>query len=183
MVQNMTQDGAMPASPDWNVIRELYNKGLPIRNIAEQFGLKVGTIAARASRGNWKRIVTQANAIAQSVQVQVQGKEPDSPESNHLTQASTNVKQSLANALLEATGTLDTLPKSKSLKSRSASAQLLSTLAGVGKTVFGWSESSQSPAVRINVLSTFQVSPSPQEQKPVIDVTPAKAIEPPSEQA
>lgn len=165
----------MPVSPDWNVIRELYNKGLPIRKIAEQFNLKVGTIAARASRGNWKRIVTQANAIAQSVQVQIQGNEPETPESNHLTKASTTVKGSLANALLQATGCLDTLPTSKSLKSRSASAQLLATLAGVGKTVFGWSDSNQTPAVRISVVANaVSISESEQPktitQAPVIDV-------------
>lgn len=187
---------ALPLQVDWNKVQSMYLKGMTPKQIGELLGIKADSVSARAFRYKWRKSLLDSSVIVKAHNDAIQGNEPETPESSHLTKASASVKGSLANALLQATGCLDTLPQSKSLKSRTASAQLLSTLAGVGKTVFGWSEGQSTPSVRINVMANCTLSPPDQakaiEQAPVIDVTPvlnnppvqasdAEELKPPSE--
>lgn len=144
--------------PDWNLIRELYNKGLALRQIAEQFGLQVGTVASRASRGNWRATATRAKQIAQSVQKGVESEDKGDEEPNKLSKASSLVRSKLSDELLRAVDTLTSTKPSKRLESQMRRASVMQTLAGAAKPVYGWSEGQSQPAVRIAIMgATVQV--------------------------
>lgn len=156
--------------PDWNLIRELYNKGLPLRKIAEQFNLQVGTVASRASRGNWKRIAAEATTIAQNALIET--KEKPAAESA-VTKHSEAAKAGLAGILARSVEKLQAIALNSPKAALKANAELESVVRNC-KTVFGWSEGQSTPAVRINLLGSFTVQPKEPAlpQAPVIDVTP-----------
>jgi len=167
---------------DWNLIRDLYSKGMTPSKIADQTGVQVGTICSRASRGRWKAVAQQANSIVQ-VEIQHPKQEPESPESSALAKASASVRAALSQELLRSVAALDTLKPSKRLESQRERANVVQTITGTAKTVFGWSDGQSNPSVRINVLSSFAIEPAQQpEQGKVIDVTPALATPKPIEQ-
>ncbi len=157
---------------DWNLIRDLYSKGMTCTEIAKETGVQSGTIASRASRGQWKAVATKANSI---VQVEIQGSkaESHSGEITGLAKHSAKARQSLSDELLRAVDTLTATKHSKRLETQGKRASVVQTLASAAKTVYGWSESSAQPLIRMNVLGSIQVQSEtlPESQtQPVIDV-------------
>jgi len=60
--------GRLEIAADWQAIRSLYLDGANYRELGEKFGVKEGTIKARANREGWSKIpVRHRNATIRSV--------------------------------------------------------------------------------------------------------------------
>ena len=141
-------------NPDWELIRELYNSGIPLKAIETQTGVKVGTIAARASRARWREIATKAKQLVQFTE--------DCQESTpgaHLDSSSKRVRNALAVDLTRVVDLLEEKP-AKSLASALKRQRQLEPAVRNAKVVFGWNEDSQSTLVNINLLAQATIAPA-----------------------
>ena len=155
---------AMPQAvqADWNLIREMYTQGLKCAEIEKQTGVKAGTIASRASRCKWTGVALQAK---QAVQKLIKGSEGES--ASKLGDSSERTRSRLARLVERSAERIEEM----TLKSPSHALKVNQELESVvrnAKTVFGWTENQQAPAIRIAVLAqvtlteqgTVQTDPS-----------------------
>ena len=152
---------------DWEVIRELYLKGVPLRQIQEQTGVQCTTIASRASRKGWKAIALKAKQVMQSMERPISVDSQPS-EQGALSKASALVRGKLSDELLRAVDTLTATKPSKRVETQMRRAGVIQTLSGAAKVIHGWSEGSAQPAVRIQVMGNAVIAPEP--PAPAIDV-------------
>ena len=147
---------------DWDVIRELYLKGLPLREISEKVGVQQSTISSKATRAGWKQAAQRASAL---VQVSVN----EAKEETQLSKQSERARSGLAATLERFVAKIETMEPKTVKAALKASGELESVVRNC-KTVFGWSESQSQPAVRINILGSATIATDGPAEKPAIDL-------------
>ncbi len=124
----------------WAKAKVLYLSGQPWETIAGKLGLNKATLAQRASKEGVTRIKAQMDVIAKQTQ--------------SLESLSTLVRQKLAS---DAVSTLERIDNYslEDIKDEATREQILGSISKRSALVFGWSESGESPAISINLLSSM----------------------------
>lgn len=156
-------------TPDWNRIQILYLQGIAPKEIERQTGVSANRVSARALRYGWSEALRKSRANV-SVTIQATGA---NPSESSISKASEAVRSGLADVLTRSVEKIQAIAF-KTPKAALKANQELECVVRNAKTVFGWSDSSQTPSVRISILNSIVE----RDEKPVIDVTPL----PPSEQ-
>ena len=143
---------------DWGVIQQLYMSGVPVLEIERKTGVKQGTICGRASRARWRELAIRAKEAVQAVQ---------EPHEESIGSASKTARERLAKHIV---ATLDKLPVPGSWSAGAKQHQALESTVRNAKTVFGWGESTQAPAVRISILAQSAIVH--EGSSPIADVAP-----------
>ncbi len=161
---------------DWHLAQILYNQGVPLKEVCERCNVLLATLQKRITREGWVERKEQAKAIvsirltedrnSQTVTVQTQ-----ETKSNEL---SSTLLQRMRSRLDYITEGWDSGKKQKPIKTDSERIKALSLLnqaADIGKTLFGWGQSTGSVAIDLTFLHKAEVVAAPVVDKgPVIDV-------------
>ena len=142
---NLTYMQAVQA--DWDLIQTLYAQGVGPKEISARTGVKADSISSRASRRNWQRLVT---ATKQVMQEPIREK-PEIDEHSKRTRAALGKFVSRSAELVE-----QEIPRLTGKRAIRLN-QDLEPLVRNAKQVFGWSENSNEPAVRINLPASTAV--------------------------
>jgi hypothetical protein len=139
------------AKADWDLIQSLYVSGIKPKEIEARTGVKADTVSARASRKKWVALTAR---VKETLQVRENGQgEAVIATSNHRSERARN---SLAAILERAIDRIEQMP----VQSGKAALKLASELEPVVrscKVIHGWSDSAQSPLVRISVMAGSSV--------------------------
>ena len=125
----------------WARAKVLYLSGTTWKAIAAQLGLKEATLANRAWKEGLTRIKKEMTIISNKPTVSLES-------------LSTLVRQKLAS---DAVSTLERIDNYSldDLKDEATREQILGSISKRSALVFGWSESGESPAISINLLSSM----------------------------
>lgn len=132
------------------LVQTLYLQGHKPFQISAKTGIGQGTIKTWAHRHGWLRAVNKTKDIADSTIAPVLAESANQA----LAKASTRTRHRAAKAIEEA---LDVLPTVRSWNQAAKVQSQLEPLVRNAKQVFGWSENSTEPAVRINLLASTAV--------------------------
>ncbi len=165
--------------PNWELAKLLHSQRVALKEICDRCNVRYDTLQKRIAREGWVERRQQASAVlsvtlkqtgnSQSVEVQAQ-----ETKSNEL---SSTLLQRMRSRLDYITEGWDSGKKQKPLKTDSERIKALSLLnqaADIGKTLFGWGQSTGSVALNVTFLKHAQVSTAPEQPKladaAVIDV-------------
>jgi len=125
---------------EWEKAKVLYLSGKGWKAIGDQLGLRPATLQTKASKEGVTRIKREIEGITKQTQ--------------SLESLSTLVRQKLAS---DAVTTLERIDNYSldDLKDESVREQILGSISKRSALVFGWSESGESPAISINLLSSM----------------------------
>ena len=125
----------------WERAKALYLAGKSWETIAEDLGQREATLSNRASREGITRLKRECERI------------PNKPTVS-LESLSTLVRQKLAS---DAVSTLERIDNYslEDIKDEATREQILGSISKRSSLVFGWSESGESPAISINLLSSM----------------------------
>jgi transposase len=124
---------------DWDLIQTLYTAGTSANEISRKMGVSVSAIQTRASRHDWRRLAAEvASKVSRDAQ-----------------QAAKEVGDQLRQELgLHLKAHVKSIPQARGWKHAARINQELVPLISNAQKVFGWQESVQAPAVRINVMAS-----------------------------
>ena len=125
---------------NWEKAKTMYLAGMAWEAIGSKLGLRATTLSQRASVEGITRIKREMDVIAKQTQ--------------SLESLSTLVRQKLAS---DAVSTLERIDNYslEDIKDEATREQILGSISKRSALVFGWSESGESPAISINLLSSM----------------------------
>jgi hypothetical protein len=125
---------------NWEKAKTMYLAGMAWEAIGSKLGLRATTLSQRASVEGITRIKREMDVIAK--------------QTHSLESLSTLVRQKLAS---DAVSTLERIDNYSldDLKDEATREQILGSISKRSALVFGWSESGESPAISINLLSSM----------------------------
>ena len=125
---------------EWEKAKVLYLSGKGWKAIGDQLGLRAATLQTKASKEGVTRIKREIEGITKQTQ--------------SLESLSTLVRQKLAS---DAVSTLERIDNYSldDIKDEATREQILGSISKRSALVFGWSESGESPAISINLLSSM----------------------------
>jgi hypothetical protein len=125
---------------NWEKAKTMYLAGMAWEAIGSKLGLRATTLSQRASVEGITRIKREMDVI--------------SKQTHSLESLSTLVRQKLAS---DAVSTLERIDNYslEDLKDEATREQILGSISKRSALVFGWSESGESPAISINLLSSM----------------------------
>jgi len=125
---------------NWEKAKTMYLAGMAWEAIGSKLGLRATTLSQRASVEGITRIKREMDVIAKQTQ--------------SLESLSTLVRQKLAS---DAVSTLERIDNYSldDIKDEATREQILGSISKRSALVFGWSESGESPAISINLLSSM----------------------------
>jgi len=168
--------------PDWILARTLYAQGVATPEIAQVLGVPQANVRARIMREDWSRLRNKVQARAATA-IQTVVRESISPDLRALLESSAKARQAIAHELLGSLETLQTTKHSRKLVTQRDRANVLATLAQVGKLAHGWGEANASTSIRIGVLNCATVKPpslSSPTDPPTIEATTTETPNPES---
>jgi len=126
---------------NWERAKRMYLAGNSWKTIASETKLNQTTLQTRASREDWTKFRKGMRDIV-------------SPKAQSLESLSTLVRQKLAS---DAVSTLERIDNYSldDIKDEATREQILGSISKRSALVFGWSESGESPAISINLLSSM----------------------------
>lgn len=146
-----------PLEADRELVKLLWLQGLKIPQIAEQTGLKPGTIKTWAHRGNWAETRSKAKEVLGTVPKQVVAMEI----AKDLQAQSKAIREQLSDELRDQVATLRDKPaKYKDLPGKYGRASTTLTIANTAAKVFGWSEQTGNSVINIGTLNQLKLESS-----------------------
>jgi hypothetical protein len=135
----------MPAKKlpvDWNAFRALVASGVPIRQVARQFGVSPNTALSRAKRDNWHiaKFHKRPSKLLRKQSLML-SKAAAQNDKDAFNLADAKTRFHLANAVANASQTLDSLPPDLLISKHHA----LASIAKTASSVFHWDSNHPHP--------------------------------------
>lgn len=125
--------------PHWDLAKQLYFLAVPHEAICQKAHVSLAALRQRIHRQNW---ASQRDQIQHVKSLTITQTKQVSPEVAEVSEDGAVTRKALSDELKRAADSLKGLKQPKTLAEIVARGRAVDALAGPGKTVFGWSDSS-----------------------------------------